>query len=113
MRTLCARRKRSIETFVKTVTEVWVGNRLSRVVVSDLTRHLETEEELMPNYSAGIRCFGKVTGRVEEIQREYVCPNVETLTTIVSDVQNNVESCNQIRNGGSLSPICVPLRWPR
>ncbi len=109
VRTLYCRRKRSIESYVKTVTEVWVGDRLSRIIVSDLTRRLETEEELMPNFNIENHCIGKMTATVNATQHEYVCPEVETQTARVDGVQSNVGSWELVKTEAGFPPICVPL----
>ena len=109
MRNLCLRRKRVIENFTKTVTEVWIGGYLSGIIVNELTRCLETEEQHTPDSSNGNNWIGKVTATVEAVQSEYLWPAVENQTETGEALQSNYGSCNLVKAESDYPITCVPL----
>lgn len=65
------RRTRSIETFTQTVTEVWIGNHLSRILATDTTKHVETKQEFISTYSTHEPLKRELSTSTVLVQREY------------------------------------------
>jgi len=87
-----------------------MGGYLRGIIVNDLTRRLETEEDLMPDSGDGNTWRGNVTATVDSTRREYFWPEVETPRDDL--LQSNLGSHNLVRAEPDYSPICVPLCIP-
>jgi len=68
---LCLQRTRFVETFTQTVTEVWVGNVMSGVVVTNTTQRLQAKQEFSSTYSLHEPCVREVKASLSRVQREY------------------------------------------
>ena len=68
---LYCRRTRSIETFTQTVTEFWVGNCVSKVVVTDTTEQLQANQEFNSVHSMHEPFARELTTSLTQVLREY------------------------------------------
>jgi len=68
---LYARHTRVVETFTQTVTEVWIGNVMTKVVVTDTSQQLEANQEFSSTYSLHEPWVREVTACLSRVQREY------------------------------------------
>jgi hypothetical protein len=64
-------RTRSIETFTQTVTEVWVGNYVSKVIVTDTAQRFQAKQAFDSTHSMQEPCTSEFTAAFTQIQREY------------------------------------------
>jgi len=71
-------RTRSIETYTQRVTEIWIGNQLSEVLVTDTTQRLEAKQEFLSSHSMKEPHARELTITLNQIQHAMRCAVMST-----------------------------------